>query len=63
MNVYIGIGKISNFFKNKLLHDVLDGAPAKILMIFFCRVNIFALLEELRQKIIPYFVTELKNAK
>jgi hypothetical protein len=52
-----GIGKISNFL-NKRLHGVLGCAPAIILMIFFSKVNIFLLLEQLPQKIIPYFITE-----
>jgi hypothetical protein len=51
-----GIGKISNFL-NKLLHEVFGWALAKILMIF-CKVNIFALLEELPQLFIPYFIME-----
>jgi hypothetical protein len=50
-------GKISNFL-NILLHGVLGHAPTIILMIFFCKVNIFPLLEELPQKIIPYFIIE-----
>jgi hypothetical protein len=52
-----GTGKISNFL-NRLLHGVLGCAPTIILMIFFCKVNIFPLLEELPQKIIPYFIIE-----
>jgi len=31
-------------------------------MIFFCQVKIFPLLEELPEKIIPYFIKELKYA-
>jgi hypothetical protein len=41
-----------------MLHEVLGGARAKILMIFFCKVDMFALLEELPQQIIPYYITE-----
>jgi hypothetical protein len=52
-----GTGKISNFL-NRLLHGVLGYAPTIILMIFFCKVNIFPLLEELPKKIIPYFIIE-----
>ena len=33
-------------------------APAINLTIFFCKVKIFLLLEELLQKIIPYFITD-----
>jgi len=40
----------------------MDWAPAIILMIFFCKVKIFPLLEELPQNIIPYFITEWKYA-
>jgi hypothetical protein len=32
--------------------------PAIILITFFCKVNTFLLLDELPQKIIPYFITE-----
>jgi len=41
-----------------LLQDVLGWALARLLMIFFCQVKIFPLLEELPEKIIPYFITE-----
>ena len=41
--------KICNFL-NRLLHEVLGHAPNKILKIFFCKVNIFPLLEELCPK-------------
>ena len=43
---------------NRLLRQVLGCAPAIILTIFFCKVKNFPLLEELPQKIIPYFITE-----
>ena len=45
---------------NRLLHEVLGCATAVILMLFFCKVKIFPLLEELPQIIIPYFITEWK---
>jgi hypothetical protein len=32
-------------------------------MIFFCKVNILTLLEELPQTIIPYFIIEWKYVK
>ena len=51
-----GIGRICNCL-NRLLQEVLDCAPAIILMIFFYKVNILPLLEELPQKIIPYFMS------
>jgi hypothetical protein len=54
---WLGTGKIVSFL-NILLHEVLGCAPAIILMIFFCKVNIFLLLDELPQKIIPYFTIE-----
>jgi len=41
-----GTGRISDSL-NRLLHEVVDCAAAIILMIFFCKVSIFLLLEEL----------------
>jgi hypothetical protein len=52
-----GTGKMSNFL-NILVHEVLGCAPAIILTICYCKVKIFLLLEELPQKIIPYFIME-----
>jgi hypothetical protein len=49
--------KIANFL-NILLHGVLGRAPGIILMIFFCKVNIFLMLEEFPQKIIPCIAIE-----
>jgi hypothetical protein len=52
MNIYIywlGTGKISNFL-NSLVHEVLGCAKIIILMIFFCKVKIFLLLDELPPK-------------
>jgi hypothetical protein len=40
-----GTSKISNF-SDRLLHLVLVCAPATILTIFFCKVNIFPQLED-----------------
>jgi len=40
------------------LNRLLGCAPAIILMIFFCKVKIFTVLEELPSKFIPYFITE-----
>jgi len=48
----LGTVKMSNFLNN-LLHEVLGYAPTIILIILFCRVNIFFLLEEFLPKIIP----------
>jgi hypothetical protein len=57
-NIYSqGIGKIYSFL-NKLLHEFLGLAPAKIQLIFFCKVNILLLLDELPQKL---FHTSLQN--
>jgi hypothetical protein len=57
-NIYWhGIGRMCNCLKRHL-HEVLDCAPAIILMIFFCKVKIFPLLEELTLNIIPYFIIE-----
>ena len=52
-----GKSRISNCL-NRLLQEILGCAPAIILMIFFCKVKNFPLLEELPPKIIPYFITE-----
>jgi len=41
--------KISNFLNN-VLHEVLGCAPTIILIILFCKVNIFLLLEEFPPK-------------
>jgi len=49
-------GIISNCL-NRLLHEVLGCAVAKILVIFFCIMKI-PLLEELPQNIVPYFMIE-----
>jgi hypothetical protein len=32
---------------NRLLHELLDLAPAIILTVFFCKINIILLLDEL----------------
>jgi hypothetical protein len=42
--------------------EVLGCASAIILTVFVFKVNIFLLLEELPQKIIPYFIVEWKSA-
>jgi hypothetical protein len=52
-----GRGKIYSFL-NRLLYEFLGLAPAIILMILFCKVNILLLLDELPHKIIPYFIIE-----
>jgi len=52
-----GTGRISNCL-NRFLHEVLVFAPAIILKIFFCKVKIFPLLEELCPRNIPYFIIE-----
>ena len=57
-----GTGIISNCL-NRLLHDVLGCAPATILTIYICEGSIVPLLEELPQKIIPYFIKEWKHAQ
>jgi hypothetical protein len=41
-----------------LVHEFLGLTPAIILIIFFWDVNIFLLLHELPQKIIPYFIID-----
>jgi len=50
-----GTGRILSCL-NRLVHEVLGCAPAIILMIFVCKVKI--LLEDLPQKILPYFIIE-----
>jgi len=50
-----GTGKISSFFNG---HEVLGFLPTIILTVFFCKVNIFPLLDELLQIIIPCFIVE-----
>jgi hypothetical protein len=45
-------------FLNRLLHEFLGLAPAMILMIFFCKLYILLLLNELPPKIIFYFIIE-----
>ena len=52
-----GTGVISDCL-NRLIHEVLSCAPAIMLMIFFCEVKIFPLLERLPQKIVPYYILE-----
>jgi hypothetical protein len=43
-------GGVSNRL-NRLLHEVLGCAAGIILVIFFCKIKIFPLLEELPQKL------------
>ena len=56
-----GTGGIS-YSLNRLLNEVLACTPAIILMIFFCKVKIFPLLEELPQNIFPHFIIECNYA-
>jgi len=49
---WLGTVQIS-YFLNSLLHEVLGCLPSIILIILFCKVNIFLLLEEFPAKIIP----------
>ena len=58
MKIYIGTEHVVSLIVYRLLHEVLGCATATILMIFFCKVKLFPLLEELSQKIIPHFITE-----
>ena len=60
MNAYTGMAGCISDCLNRLVQDVLDCAPALILMIFFCKVKIFPLLKGLPQKIIPYFYNRMK---
>jgi hypothetical protein len=54
MSICIGLGLSKSLnFLNSLLHEVLGCAPTIILIILFCKVNIFLLLEEFPPKIIP----------
>jgi hypothetical protein len=52
-----GRAKIYNLL-TRLLHEFLGLTPAINLTIFFCKVNIFLMFDELPQKIIPYFIIE-----
>jgi len=52
-----GTGRISDHL-NRLLQEVLGCALPIILTVFFCKVKAFPLLEELPQKIIPYFIID-----
>ena len=63
MKIYIGTEHVVSLIVYRLLHEVLGCATATILMIFFCKVKLFPLLEELSQKIIPHFITEWKYAQ
>jgi hypothetical protein len=49
--------KISDLLR-RLLHEFLGLTPAINLTIFFCKVNIFLLSDELPQKIIPHLTVE-----
>ena len=55
INGYIyWLGTVKTFNSlNRFLHEVLRCAPIIILIIFFCKVNIFLLYEEFPQRIIP----------
>ena len=55
-----GAGNISSRL-NRLLQEVPGCASAINLTISFCNVKIFPLLEQLPQKIIPYFIIEWKH--
>jgi len=57
-----GTGKIFSFF-NGHKHEVLSFVPAIILTMFFCKVNIFPLLDELPQISIPCFYCRVKIGK
>jgi hypothetical protein len=51
MKIYIGMEQAkSPVFLNRLLHEVLGCAPTIILIIFFCNLNIFLLLDEFPPK-------------
>ena len=62
MAIYTGIEQVESNCLNRLLHEVLGYALAIILTIFFCKVRIFPVLEELPQKIIPYSIMKWKYA-
>jgi len=57
MKVHNGTEQVLNCL-NRLLHEVLSCAPAIILMIFFCKVKIFSLLEEINETNLPYFIAQ-----
>jgi len=47
---WYGTDRICNCL-SRLQHEVIGCAPAIILMIFFCKVKMFPLLEELPRKL------------
>jgi len=53
--------KLYEFKWNTLLQGVLDCAPAISLMIFFCNVKIFTLLEELPPKNYSILYSRIKE--
>jgi len=52
-----GKGEIS-MCSSRILPEFLGCAPARILMIFWCKMEIFTLSEEVPPKIILYYITE-----
>jgi hypothetical protein len=60
MKVYTGVEQVESLVVYRLLHKVLGSAPAIILTITSCNMKSYQLMEELTQKIIPYFITEWK---
>jgi len=59
---YWHTGKRSRFL-NRFLHELLAPTSDIILIIIFCIVHTQHILDEFREKIIPYFITEWKYAK
>jgi len=59
MKVCIGMEKVKSLkCLSRFLPEVLGCAPARILMIFCCKMKIFTLSEELPPKIILYYIME-----
>jgi hypothetical protein len=58
MKMCIYVEEVRLLILHTLLPEFLDLTPAMILRIIFCNINIVLLLDELTQKIIPYFIVE-----
>jgi hypothetical protein len=58
MRIYIGIDQAKSVILNIFLYGVVGHSPAMILRVFFCKVNIFLLLDELPQKFLLCLIIE-----
>jgi hypothetical protein len=58
MKMYVGIEQVKSLIIKIDFYEVLGCAPAIIRTIIICKVQIFLLLEDLNQKISPYFIID-----